>query len=204
MMKSLLLASLLVSIAISRENPFFSTSNNPNTVVTSEKNFNKPKLQSMTYSFPDQARLLKDISFTFQNIDGSTETRRLEVDQSIDWRSPIVISQSSKVKIDSPSSKVISQNHPSFVQIKNLGNKLTLNTHASLLRHFTLSDPYSVVVDFKHSEIFDGFDKVINSSPYVKARVSNHGKFSRVTVVLDGRHQCSVSAIAQGAEVICK
>lgn len=205
MIKSIFLASVLIASAFSRENPFFATSENPATSVTSEKKLNKPPLQSMTYNFPDQARVLQEVTFKFVNLDGSIETRHFEVDQSIDWRSPIVLSQSNSKKIEtSIPAKESNTQEKSFVQIIPSGNQVSLLINAPMIRHFTLSDPNSIVVDFKHNEVFQGFEKPINSAPFIKAKITNHGKFARIILVLDGHHECKVSKTTQGAQVICK
>ncbi|MDD2828746.1 MAG: AMIN domain-containing protein [Sulfuricurvum sp.] len=205
MIKSIFLVSIVIVSAFSRENPFFATSENPNSSVTSEKTFNKPPLQSMTYNFPDQARILQEVTFKFKNLDGSIETRRLEVDQSIDWRSPIVLSQSNNKKIETPiTTKESTNQEKSFVQIVPSGNQVSILINEPMIRHFTLSDPNSVAIDFKHNEVFQGFEKLINSAPFTKAKITNHGKFARVILILDGRHECKVNKTAQGAQVICK
>lgn len=43
--------------------------------------------------FPSTARLIKKIEVTFQNIDGSIETKSIAVSGRIDWRMPLLISQ---------------------------------------------------------------------------------------------------------------
>lgn len=43
--------------------------------------------------FPSTARLIKKIEVTFQNIDGSIETKSLAVSGRIDWRMPLLVSQ---------------------------------------------------------------------------------------------------------------
>lgn len=43
--------------------------------------------------FPSSARLIKKIEVTFQNIDGSIQTKSIAVRGRIDWRTPLLISQ---------------------------------------------------------------------------------------------------------------
>lgn len=205
MTKTLLISSLLLSTLCARENPFRAVSENPENSISSQKTPHKPPLQSMTYNFPDQARILKEVTFKIQNLDGTYETRRLEIDQSIDWRSPLVISQSMPSKSSSQTAKN-TQNaaDSSFVNIVNSANQITLSTAAPMIRHFTLSDPNSIAIDFKYTAIFDSYEKPIHAAPFIKAKVNNHGKFARVIIVLDGKHQCKVSSIAQGAQIVCK
>lgn len=204
MNKILLLSSLLMTTLFSRENPFFSLSEGISLPVSSEKNTNKPPLTSMTYNVPNTSRLLKDVSFTLQNVDGSFETRKLEIDQSIDWRTPIVLSQSNGQSSQTAvTSKATSANN-GFIQFSGSKNQMSIITKEPMIRHFTLTDPDSVVVDFKHNGVFESYQKGFSSAPYIKVKVTNHGKFARAILTLDGHHICNVSKTDQGANVICK
>ncbi|HEX5711177.1 MAG TPA: AMIN domain-containing protein [Sulfuricurvum sp.] len=205
MNKTLLLSSLLVSILFSRENPFFSTSESQTHATTSQKDTNKPPLTSMSYDFPNHSRVLKEVTFTFQNLDGSMETRTLEIDQSIDWRAPLILSQGSNTRpqrsisaVSSPSSEL------GFIQFSAAKNHLSIVTKDPMIRNFSLSDPSSIVVDFKHNTPFKSYQKELLSTPFTHVKVTNHGKFARTTITLDGQHMCKVSKTAQGASVICK
>ncbi len=204
MNKTLLLSSLLITALFSRENPFFSLSEGGILPISSEKNEHKPPLTSMTYNFPNNSRLLKDVSFTFQNIDGSFETRKLEIDQTIDWRSPLVLSQATARQSSAVNEGKTSSSSNGFIQFIGTGNRISIVTQEPMLRHFTLSDPDSVVVDFKHNGVFESYQKELSASPYIKAKVTNHGNFARVILTLDGRHICNVSKTDQGASVICR
>lgn len=203
MKKTLLLSSLLITTLFARENPFFSLSEGSSLPISSEINDHKPPLTSMTYNFPNNSRLLKDVSFTLQNVDGSFETRKLEIDQSIDWRSPLVLSQSN-AQIHSSATENKSSSNSSFIQFVNSGNQMSLISKKSMLRHFTLSDPHTVIVDFKYAGVFEPYQKELSSRPYTKVKVTNHGSFARVILTLDGPHVCNVSKTDQGASVICK
>ncbi|MHB8100421.1 MAG: hypothetical protein ACYDD5_12635, partial [Sulfuricurvum sp.] len=135
MNKSLYIALILASTAFSRDNPFFSTDESAATPLSSNTVIHKPPLSSMTYSFPDQARVLKEATFTFQNVDGSFETRKLEIDQSIDWRHPLVLSQYTNQKATS-SSAINRSSHADngFIQFVHTGNKISLLTKDPVLR----------------------------------------------------------------------
>ncbi|MCX6061072.1 MAG: hypothetical protein NT103_02330 [Campylobacterales bacterium] len=204
MKKILLLSSLLITTLFSRENPFFSLSEGADLPVSSEINDHKPALTSMTYNFPNNSRLLKDVSFTLQNLDGSFETRKLEIDQSIDWRSPLILSQSNSRIHPSTTEGKTSSSNISFMQFIGSGNRMSIIAKEPMLRHFTLCDPDSIVVDFKHNGVFELYQKELSSLPYTKVKVTNHGSFARVILTLDGPHICNVSKTDQGASVICK
>jgi len=199
-----LILTLLITSVSARENPFFSTAENKNFPITNSKIEHKPPLTSMTYNVPDQSRILKEITFTFQNLDGSLETKKLEIDQSIDWRSPLILSQSGASKLPSEESKISSHLQHDFIQVINSGNRINLLTNDPMLRTFTLTDPRSLVVDFKHTKNFEPFEKGLNASPYKKVRIDYHGTFARVTLMLDGHYICTVAKNTQGATAVCK
>jgi hypothetical protein len=203
MTKALLISSLFITSLLSRDNPFFSLSEGTELPVSSEKSDYKPPLRSMTYNFPDNSRVLKTVSFTFQNIDGSLETRKVEIDQSIDWRTPLILSQSGDRK-SIPALKQSTSANCDFMQFSNSENRLSIITKDLMVRHFTLTDPDRVIVDFKHKSLFQSYEKDLLSLPYTKVKVTNHGSFARVILTLDGRHICQVSKTDQGASIICK
>ena len=205
MNKSLYIAFLLASAAFARENPFFSTTESATIPISSNTVIHKPPLTSMTYSFPDQARVLKEATFTFQNVDGSFETRKLQIDQSIDWHHPLILSQYGSQN-SSSTTGVGNSSHADngFIQFVHSGNKISLLTKDPILRSFSLGDPSSIIIDFVHLSTFTPYEKDLSASPYATVKVTYHGKFARAVITLDGKYACSVSKTAQGANIICK
>lgn len=197
MNKALILSAILSCTLMARENPFFSTDENAAMSLSSNQATHEPPLTSMTYNFPDHARVLKEATFTFQNVDGSLETRKLQIDQSIDWHTPLILSQYT-------SEKRTSSVQAGFIQFSTSGNRISLTTKDPVLRSFSLSDPSSIIVDFSHTSFFNPYEKSLESSPFKKVKVTNHGKFARATITLDGRYACTVSKTTQGASVVCK
>lgn len=205
MNKALYISLLLACAAFSRENPFFSAEESSSLPVSSNTVEHKPPLSSMTYNFPDQARVLKEATFTFQNVDGSLETRKVQIDQSIDWRHPLVLSQYGNQKTVS-NTPIHKSSHADngFIQFVHSGNRISLLTKDPLLRSFSLRDPSSIIIDFVHTASFNPYEKSLSASPYAKVKVTYHGKFARAAITLDGRYTCSVIKTDQGASVICK
>lgn len=205
MRKILYVSMMLVSAAVARENPFFSTSEDLTMPTSSNRVQHQPPLTSMTYSFPDQARVLKEATFTFQNVDGSLETRKLEIDQSIDWHNPLILSQSGGQR-GSGASAALRSSHADcgFIQFIHSGNRISLITKDPMIRSFTLSDPSSLVIDFKHTGRFTPYVKNLLASPYTKVKVTHHGAFARAIIILDGHYSCSVSKTEQGASILCQ
>jgi hypothetical protein len=205
MNKALYLSLFLAFAVFGRENPFFSAEESSVMPTSSNTVLHKPPLTSMTYSFPDQARVLKEATFTFQNVDGSFETRKLQIDQSIDWRHPLVLSQYGNQK-SAASTQLNKSSHADsgVIQFVHSGNQISLLTKDPVLRSFSLGDPSSIIVDFVHSSTFNPYEKDLSASPYAKVKVTYHGKFARAHITLDGRHTCTVAKTNQGANVICK
>lgn len=205
-MKIAFITSFLVALCGARENPFLITSTNSSNAVTSQKNSYKPPLTSRIYNIPSSARVLKEATFTFQNLDGSLETRRIEIEHSVDWRTPLVLSQGSLKKNEALIAPVATMDVSKldFISFKLSRNNLFIQTKDPMLRSFTLSDPSSVIVDFRHNGLFDTAHMKFNAVPFVGTKVTNHGKLARVTIVLDGNHECKTLKEANGVNVVCK
>jgi hypothetical protein len=207
----ILITSLITSLCSARENPFFTTSANPSNTVSSQKNNHKPPLTSMTYNFPSNARVLKEASFTFQNLDGSIETRKIEIDHSIDWRLPMILSQQTN-KHSEIASQPIPTNNSSlttahkidFIHFIPSKNNLLVQTKNTMVRSFTLSDPSSVIIDFRHNGLFDPMLAKVNTAPFVNVKVAKHKDLARVTLLLDGNHECKALKETNGVNVMCK
>ncbi|MDQ1297864.1 MAG: hypothetical protein QG558_402 [Campylobacterota bacterium] len=198
-------AALLSCTLLARENPFFSTAESANMPLSSNKVSQQPPLTSMTYNFPDQARVLREATFTFQNVDGSLETRKLQINQSIDWHNPLVLSQNGAQK--SAEIQIVPKSTGTdggFIQFQSNRNQISLTTKDPILRSFSLSDPSSIIVDFTHTASFSPYEKNLGSAPFLKVKVTYHGKFARAAIALDGRYACSVSKTNSGASIICK
>lgn len=201
--KGLILSSLLIVTLLGRDNPFFSTEENAQLPLSSNKTSHKPPLTSLTYNFPDHARVLKEATFTFQNVDGSIETRRIEIDQSIDWHAPLVLSHSPNLKTASESAGSTSANFD-FIRFNASQNRLVITSADPLVRYFTQSEPNALVVDFQHKSPFASRSQNLSGHPYGKVKVSNHGKFARATITLDGHYSCTITPSGQDTIINCK
>jgi hypothetical protein len=207
--KTFLLCTLLLSAAGARENPFFAADGSSALPVTSNIPDTLPKLSSLPFSFPNQARILKEVSFTFQNIDGSIETRTMTVDHSIDWHRPVMIAQSSRGLSAEASEK--SSNTPKsssadfgFVRFDANGKHLTIRSNYAVIRHFALTEPNRIIIDFKRKQIFAPKEKLLNSPPFTSVGIANHGQFIRATIILDGRYDYSLSKNGGVISIDCR
>lgn len=202
-MKPLYLSLLLVSSLSARENPFFNANETASRAVTSNVPDKIPPLINESFVLPNEARVLKEVTFTIQNLDGSIETRKMVVDKSIDWHKSVVISQSQAVQAVNTSKAAASADF-GFIRFSTSGKRLTVRTSDAVIRNFTLSDPDRIVIDFKHSASFVTAEKMLNSAPFKSVTLGNHGKFLRATIALDGRYTCTFEKNKDFITIVCK
>lgn len=204
MKRSLYLSLILLAPLIARDNPFFAADETKKEKITSNCPDNLPQLGSVNYSLPDQARILKEVTFTIQNLDGSIETRKIEVDQGIDWHKALTISQTKNSTNPHTTADGSGSADFGFIRFDSKGKRLSVKTSDTLMRHFVLSNPNRIVLDFKNSSVFKITQKALGASPYVNVVVGNHGKFMRATITLDGRYSYTLNKTGEFISIICK
>lgn len=93
-MKNILYLLVLCTFLFGRDDPFVPLIEPDSSVrpYYGEKDY----FHSAEMTFPDTARLIKKIEVTFQNIDGSIETKSIPVSGKIDWQSPLIITHNPK------------------------------------------------------------------------------------------------------------
>jgi len=200
---SLYLSLLLLSGLFARENPFFASDEAKKQKVTSNISDARPQMGAINYTFPDQARVLKEVTFTIQNLDGSIEEKKLSIDQSIDWHRALTLSQGAPAKHSVATNNSSAANF-GFLQLYSKGKTLTIKTSDPMVRHFALSTPNSIVIDFKHEASFNSDQKTLNAAPYLNVSLGNHGKFARATITLDGHYAYTLSKENGLISITCK
>ena len=198
---SLYLSVLLLMPLLARENPFFPAEDSKKQNVTSNVPDVRPKMGTISYTFPDQARILKEVTFTIQNLDGSFEEKKIQIDQSVDWHRPITLSQSGGG--NSAGAKSASANF-GFIHLSSQGKVITIRSNDVLTRHFALSDPSRIVLDFKHSGVFKSEQRSLNAAPLSNVSCTNHGEFARLTIELDGRYKYSLNTRNGVITIVCE
>ena len=205
MKHSLLLSLFLLGALCARENPFFAANPSEIQKVTSNVPDTKEQLSSINYTLPNQARILKEVTFTIQNVDGSIEKRKMQVDQSIDWHRSLTISQSnaSKALLSSSTNKTSAADF-GFIRFDSQGKSLNIKTTDTLVRHFVLSSPSRIVLDFKRNATFQSMQQKLNAAPFLNVSIGNHGKFARATITLDGRYDYALNKTGELISITCK
>lgn len=202
MHRSLIIPFLLISFLDGRENPFFDLSTQKK--VTSNIPDYTPSLGSVHYDLPNQSRVLKEVSFTFQNVDGSIETRKMQIDKAVDWHKTIMITQGSSSAPKSESVKGEKSADFGFIHFNTSGKHLSIKTSDTIMRHFVLSEPNRIVIDFNHTGTFKAQQKALSGSPYNTVAIGYHGKFLRTTITLDGRYEYVLNRSGNIINIICK
>ena len=198
----LIMLSLLFSL-YARENPFLPANGERDIPLTSNQDNSKPALQRATISLPKYARILQKVTIEYKNLDGSIESKSIELDNSIDWHLPIFISQSYSTspkqqivkKVNSRWKKITTMKYASFYTSQ---KRLKIQTKDKAIRDFLLVQPHRIVIDFDRDVSFKGFTKINENNIFSKIRVGNHDGYYRVVLELDGYYRYKMKKISDG------
>jgi len=213
--KSSLIIALILSFLFlnsnARENPFLPSKINKETKKpTNKENLHHPFL-SQTINLPSSARVLKEITIKYQNLDGSVSAKTVTVEKGIDWHKPLIIKQkreelsslsTAKQKKNVTKSKTIKINRFLTVILKN--RKIFLKTKDRKIRHFMMTKPNKIIIDFKNPS--DIVSKSVNTKvPFIKnITVGNHKGYYRVVFLLDGYYKYKLHKTSNGYGIILK
>ncbi|MFS7887359.1 AMIN domain-containing protein, partial [Helicobacter pylori] len=92
MLKKMIGLVVVLSVLLARDNPFESEINSKNL----QGGFNgiyDSYFKEIHVDLPTSARILKQITLTYQDIDGSIHSKVVGIDKSIDWHYPLKLSQ---------------------------------------------------------------------------------------------------------------
>lgn len=203
MKKSLFLSLILGIVVFGRENPFFALDPSKSKVSSNIIEHKEP-LQNINTKFSPEDRVLKEITLTVQKLDGSVESKTYTIDKSIDWHQPLTISQSGLVKAKANSSASVNSADFGFAKFTTQNRVLTVETSDTLSRFFTLSDPSRIVLDFDRAASIQTTEKIMNSGIFKSIQISNHNKFIRATIVLDGIYRSEMKKVGNTIKIECK
>lgn len=206
MIKSFLVPLLLLGTIHARENPFFPSKGEKDITYTSNEDRTLPKLQRATITLPPHARVLKKVTIEYKSLDGSLESKSIELEKFVDWHLPIFISQSytqSENNNALPNKDIKKVKKEEF---KNLGeikfakfyskDKIfKITTTDKMIRNFLLVQPHRIVMDFEKDSSLKTYIKTIKNSIFTKIRVGNHEGYYRVVVELDGYYRYKLKVI---------
>jgi len=183
-MKKLFLLVLTISL-FARENPFVPVVTNENNQIIKKEYFKQKTIQ-----LPDDARIIKSITFKYQTLTGSIKEISYSINKAIDWHNPIIIKTK---QITIPPKKI----QIGFLNLYIKKHKVFIQTQDKLIRHFMLIKPFRYVVDFKADKNFLTFKK--NTNSFIKKIIlGNHSGFYRVVLYLDGTYKTNIKKTDEG------
>jgi len=211
--KALALLIVIPALLAARENPFFPATGIEELPVTSNMDEKHPPLQRAALTFPDSARIVKEITVTFQNLDGSLGRQTIDLDHTIDWHLPLFVSQSydqtaaagrTAVKQPVETEGPVKIADFGFIRFTQRGKTMQIDTAHPMQRHFTMVGPHRIVVDFKGDENFLTKTATPKEPPFTLIRVGNHDGYYRVVVELDGQYRVQVGKTPSGISLECR
>lgn len=223
---------LLISLAVwldARDNPFFPSNDSQNLLTTTNQIQQHEQLKQATLTLPSSARILKEVSIEYINLDGSVERKSINLDNSIDWHLPIFVSQSytndsmaqgnmpikQTEKISSTANSII---HPvenptkesfhkladyDFIAFMYKSKTLKIITDDKNIRDFMLVDPYRIILDFGEDYDFKSLQQDIKGSIFKRIRIGNHDGYYRVVIELDGQYKYDLKTDKDGYILHC-
>jgi hypothetical protein len=191
-------SAILVVLIQARENPFKPIVDTSATVQVLNKKEVKKSFVSTKVKLPSSARVLKSVEFHFQNLDGSMDSKNIEIDKRVDWHDELIVKKLGSVKslpnttvLATPkknSSKAKEINFKDIIHFTISDNSIHLKTVDRKIRDFLVKKPYKIVVDFEREVSF--FTKVYNLDMryFNSITLGKHSGYYRVAIELDGRY----------------
>lgn len=194
--------SLLFIVTIqARQNPFFPSKGEVDIPYTSNSKTTLPALKRAAITVPSHARVIKKVSIEYINLDGTTSTTSIKLNNSIDWYLPIFITQSmGEIKTQEKnvkSSKVKKKNTDKYEELFNLGfttfykkgKEFRIVTKDFIVRDFLLTKPHRIVLDFQKDLNIKSKFKNLNTRYFKKISFGVHKNYYRVVLELDGHYR---------------
>ena len=200
LIKILLVTLFLLLSLEARENPFLPSVGEKDLFQSSNQDTIKEPLKRATITLPPYSRILQKVTIEFKNLDGSIETRSIELDHKIDWHLPVFISQNYNTKKATQHKKkhfkkIASVKYATFYSSK---HTLKILTKDKIIRNFLLVEPHRIVLDLQRDAKLKSYIKSNKNNIFTKIRVGNHDKFYRVVIELDGYYRYKMTKVSGG------
>ncbi|MEA3227930.1 MAG: AMIN domain-containing protein [Campylobacterota bacterium] len=194
MIKFLILQCLLLFTLDARENPFFPSEGEKDITYSSNLTSSAKPLQTAKISLPPKARSIESVTLNYKNLDGSLESKTVQLNKAIDWHRPIYLSQKKRV-IKKSFKKIASIRYATFLT---LDKQLKVITKDRLIRNFLLVKPHRIVLDFKRDSYLKAYVKKNPKNIFKKIKVGNHQGYYRVVLELDGYYKYRFKKLSNG------
>ncbi len=183
MLKKMIGLVVVLSVLLARDNPFESEINSKNL----QGGFNgiyDSYFKEIHVDLPTSARILKQITLTYQDIDGSIHSKVVGIDKSIDWHYPLKLSQHT-LNQDAFEKRYQIQDFDFLMT----NNTMILRSPYKILRSFVLVNPYRIVLDTQKGPLDIYQNRDLNQKFFSQIKVGTHKDYYRITLILDGKYR---------------
>ncbi|WP_025448228.1 AMIN domain-containing protein [Helicobacter pylori] len=183
MLKKMIGLVAVLSVLLARDNPFEPEINSKN-LQGGFSGIYDDYLKEIHVDLPTSARILKKITLTYQDIDGSIHSKVVGIDKNIDWHYPLKLSQHTLNQ--TPFKKRYQIQDFDFLMAN---NTMILHSPYKILRSFVLVNPYRIVLDTQKGplDIYQNMD--LNQKFFSHIKVGTHKDYYRITLILDGKYR---------------
>nr|WP_276321017.1 AMIN domain-containing protein [Helicobacter pylori] len=174
---------VVLSVLLARDNPFESEINSKNL----QGGFNgiyDSYFKEIHVDLPTSARILKQITLTYQDVDGSIHSKVVGIDKSIDWHYPLKLSQHT-LNQDAFEKRYQIQDFDFLMT----NNTMILRSPYKILRSFVLVNPYRIVLDTQKGPLDIYQNRDLNQKFFSHIKVGTHKDYYRITLILDGKYR---------------
>ena len=214
MFRGVIFLSFMIYSLFARENPFFPVKDSQDLSITSNQIEKHQQLSQASISLPSSARVVREITVEYINLDGTVDKKIIPLDNSIDWHLPLVVSQADSTasttvqknamqKKEEPLSANIKSIDFKFISFSIQNKKLKIFTKDKSIRNFILVAPYRIVADFKNDYDFRQYEKSLSGSIFKTLRIGNHDGYYRVVAELDGQYKYKFTKESDGYLIDC-
>lgn len=215
-MKINFLLFLIICILGATESPFDIKDSNDSIIVPSD--FQREDLR-----FNSNARILKSITLTYINLDGSEDSMKIDINKSINWHNNYALIEAKSpdasrildVSVTIPEKNNLKEgeinstlnieipiqagNIYDFVAYSIYKNKIKINTNNEMLSDFSIDNPTKIVIDFKFDKILPSKNiKFSKKSPFQRIDFGSHDGYYRIVVYLDGKYNYNILKDSNG------
>ncbi|WP_104639659.1 AMIN domain-containing protein [Helicobacter bizzozeronii] len=178
---------LVLSVLGARDNPFVPSKKAQRMDTKFPKDEVFDYFKSIKVSLPTTARVLSKITIFYQDLDGTTHTQEVDINQHIDWHYPLKLTQEGAFLQPEKSTYSIG-GYEFWIR----ENKLYLRTADTLQRSFVLIDPYRLVIDIDRKAKDLRQELSINHKYVRNIAINTHDNFYRFIITLDGQYQYKI------------
>ncbi|AJC84025.1 AMIN domain-containing protein [Campylobacter peloridis] len=195
-----------------KDNPF-----DNNTDKTNTEFVNTSPFQRQDFNFNSQARILKNITITYINLDGTEEQISMDINKNINWHdtysfiktktpnaTPILdvsvtVPQEKNTKTEE-NNTTINIETPlytgsiyNFLSLSFYNNKINIKTEDKMLRNLSIGDPTKIIIDFAKKQNFNTKTLQVNTAHVKKVVFGSHKGYYRLVIYLDGKYDYQYS-----------